>query len=333
MFKELRQFLEVGWKVTKEVHEISWFVPWLLALFGIPVVGIPAWAAWDNPNLRGLLIGLGFFLYAILFLCALGYVGYRATVQRKEYISRDPAAAILPIPDWTIRELFFYLAPGLQYGQLDNTHERVGQKIQDKFSTGEMKAWGRIIGNPTLVPIDPGNWVHSEFTYLFFGNEEGLNQVWSTQLREGHKYTGSLEYRDLQVNKNEALKIWPKPLEELISLKEATIRFYEQTRKAGNIWAYAAEKLGAHGLTGESTEEEILDYLSHYVGKKIVLYGGRPPSRLVELIDKQKLSSGQFKKSGTEFWSHSAQAPTYKELQVNNVELDFLIQFAKLQVI
>lgn len=47
-----------------------------------------------------------------------------------------------------------------------------------------------------------------DFTYLFLG-EEDASQVWSTKRREGHKHKGLPQYRELQVNKAEALSIWP----------------------------------------------------------------------------------------------------------------------------
>lgn len=65
-----------------------------------------------------------------------------------------------------------------------------------------------MMGNPTLVPIDPGYWMNVDFTYLFLG-EEDASQVWSTKRREGHKHKGLPQYRELQVNKAEALSIWP----------------------------------------------------------------------------------------------------------------------------
>ena len=122
-------------------------------------------------------------------------------------------AAALPrptqdIPDWSVRELFSHLASGLQYGRTDNARQAIGQKILEHLSSGRLKAWGRMIGNPNLVAIDPEYWGHVDFTYLFMGDEDA-SQVWSRKPREGHRHKGLPQYRDLQINKAQALSIWP----------------------------------------------------------------------------------------------------------------------------
>ena len=124
----------------------------------------------------------------------------------------ESAAAQRPaqdIPDWTVRELFSHLASGLQSGRTDNARQTIGQKILEHLSSGRLKAWGRMIGNPNLVAIDPDYWEHVDFTYLFLG-EEDASQVWSRKPREGHRHKGLPQYRDLQINKAQALSIWPR---------------------------------------------------------------------------------------------------------------------------
>ena len=273
-------------------------------------------------------------------MLVLGIIGFSITLLWPRLFAGHPQSAAFALdlkpveqthyPDWTVRELFIHLAPGLEVAQLDQTHERIGQEIQNQLSLGRLRAWGAMVNNPTVVPIPKEYWVHAQFTYIFLGKEEGLNHVWSTRIREGHEHTGQPQYRSVEINKSEALGIWPKAIEELIPMKEAATRLYEQARKHGSVWAYAAEKLGAHGLTGTSTEAEVLDYLSHFIANKIVLFGVKPPSRLFEAFPHGAFKSGVFKECGNEFWTHTARTASYKELQANAQEVDFVIQIARL---
>jgi hypothetical protein len=120
-----------------------------------------------------------------------------------------PPRSIEEVPDWPVRDLFSHLASGLQYGRTDNARQAIAQKILEQLSAGRLKVWGRMIGNPSLVAIDPDYWRHVDFTYLFLG-EEDASQVWSRKPREGHRHKGLPQYRDLQINKAQALGIWPR---------------------------------------------------------------------------------------------------------------------------
>jgi hypothetical protein len=125
---------------------------------------------------------------------------------------RAPREAVPPrstqdVPDWPVRDLFSHLSSGLQYGRTDNARQAIAQKILEQLSAGRLKVWGRMIGNPNLVAIDPEYWRRVDFTYLFLG-EEDASQVWSTKPREGHR--GLPQYRDLQINKAQALSVWPR---------------------------------------------------------------------------------------------------------------------------
>jgi len=148
------------------------------------------WIAWGIPA-------------AFAALCIALLLGRRAP--------RTAAAPPRPtqdIPDWTVRELFSHLASGLQHGRSDNARQAIGQKILAQLSSGRLKVWGRMIGNPNLVAIDPEYWRHVDFTYLFMGDEDA-SQVWSRKPREGHRHKGLPQYRDLQISKAQALSIWP----------------------------------------------------------------------------------------------------------------------------
>jgi hypothetical protein len=129
-------------------------------------------------------------------------------LKRKKRAEAAPPS-VQGVPDWPVRELFSHLASDLQYRRSDNARQAIGQKMLEQFSSGRLKVWGRMIGNPALVAIDPGYWRQVDFSYLFMG-EEDASQVWSTKPREGHKHKGLPQYRELQVNKAEALAVWPE---------------------------------------------------------------------------------------------------------------------------
>ncbi len=68
------RYIKKGWELIKDLHEISW----LLSALGLGIpASLPAWLAWGHPVNAGLLVGSAIVLWAILFLCLLGYYGYR----------------------------------------------------------------------------------------------------------------------------------------------------------------------------------------------------------------------------------------------------------------
>jgi hypothetical protein len=122
-----------------------------------------------------------------------------------ETVSQAPS---IPYPDWTIRELFFHIRPNL----LDRSRWiEVGREVMDHFSTGRLKVWGRPIyrggrQGPMKSVDEPRYWVHAEFSYWFL-KEDGRQSA-HTWVKTA---TGLPDYADLQVNRKEALRIWPEP--------------------------------------------------------------------------------------------------------------------------
>lgn len=119
-----------------------------------------------------------------------------------------------PFPDWPIRELFYYLQPNLVDDSASELWKIVGSKVHDQLSIGRLQIWGREF-NPTskdgapLKEIDKSYWHHAAFSYWFLGdNQEEVNH---TNIPQGSKLA---KYCDLNVNKEQALRIWPKPSED-----------------------------------------------------------------------------------------------------------------------
>lgn len=114
-------------------------------------------------------------------------------------------------PDWPIRELCFHIRPDL-IEDLDGMEwAEVGNDLKDKFSVGRLSVWGReksdwvgeiMNEKPALQPISMTYWPKADFTYTFLA--EGNEQTDHTYAPEGYPV-----YRDLQVNKRDALDIWP----------------------------------------------------------------------------------------------------------------------------
>jgi hypothetical protein len=94
----------------------------------------------------------------------------QAIKQYQRELGIEPAK---PIPDFRIRDLFFYIRPDVLDGK--NLWEHVGLEIMDKLATGQLKAWGRryfvrSVKKP-LTEIDVKVWHSAAFTYDFFKDD------------------------------------------------------------------------------------------------------------------------------------------------------------------
>jgi hypothetical protein len=145
--------------------------------------------------------------------------------DRRIEVEAKMAAAARPYPDWPIRDLFTHIRPDLLTrvdDRVGDTWDEIGNDVRDKAGTGRLKIWGRRLGSAlkllgereVLGEIDPRYWTSAFFTYKFISEPEADDAP--------HTYLGSgvtvedvpsisrSVYADLQVNKAEALAIWPK---------------------------------------------------------------------------------------------------------------------------
>ena len=192
--------------------------------------------------------------------------------------SRAPVAIIYP--DWTIRELFFHIRPDLIDEPDAKRWASVGRQVMDHFSTGRLKVWGRPIYSPgrrgPMKAVDErGYWAHAEFSYWFL-KEDGRESA-HTWVKTR---TGLPDYADLQVNRAEALSIWPEPGKGAddrteIMLLDAARRAYSETRGTP-----AAE----HAEMFDNSPEEILKWYCVWFGQHYQLYGARRPSTKIEQV-------------------------------------------------
>jgi hypothetical protein len=181
-------------------------------------------------------------------------------------------------PDWTIRELFFRIRPDLLEEPQEERWAAVGREVMDHFSTGRLKVWGRPMNRvgrqgPMKAVDEPGYWARAEFSYRFLA-EDGRKKAHTWVKTE----TGLPDYADLQVNREEALRIWPEPGKSSddrteIMLLDAARRAYSETRGLP-----AAEHTEMDG----NSPEEILKWYCVWIAMRMQLYGVRHPSTKVE---------------------------------------------------
>jgi hypothetical protein len=121
------------------------------------------------------------------------------------------------IPDWPIHELFTHIRPELLQrtdDRVGDTWDEVGGDIKDALALSRLSIWGRpedhsvgkLLGErKALRKIDPNYWHFAHFTYSFFDSTAG--DAPHTYVDPGHS---EIAYTDLQINRAEALAIWPK---------------------------------------------------------------------------------------------------------------------------
>jgi hypothetical protein len=132
--------------------------------------------------------------------------------------AQSPGVKALP-SDWSLRELFSYLAPHLPLtasqkdghstiGAKDERWERIGDQVLKQLSLGRLHAVGEGYRNVTQrlqsAPIPAEFWRTAKFTYWFLDDDgKGILDV---------KNLDGIEYSSVEVDRNEALTIWAHPL-------------------------------------------------------------------------------------------------------------------------
>jgi hypothetical protein len=120
------------------------------------------------------------------------------------------------LPDWPIRNLFFYINPDVLDPTPDDEApwQTLGNSIRDAFALGQLKVWGRraldslapLLGEHTvLVKIEPTYWESAELTYTFFFDDENSRpqtHIWGPNNQALPIYT------DLRVNQAQAESVF-----------------------------------------------------------------------------------------------------------------------------
>jgi hypothetical protein len=149
----------------------------------------------QNPPLASIILRVVFSLVGMAVI-AFGVFSKRGTVLR---------------PDWSIGALFRHIQPDITDASEKRLKEAVGQDVIDRFSTGQLKVWGRLIEWGTqrrlsLTEISTENWQRAQFTYWFLTDEDG--QAMDVACYRSSPGSAPLQYADLRVNRAQALTIW-----------------------------------------------------------------------------------------------------------------------------
>lgn len=127
-------------------------------------------------------------------------------------IPAAPMSAQGVFPDWKISELLKYLRPDLPL-KPEKAWMPALNAVEDRLSTGQLEVWGRrhlpagSQERPSLEKIDPTYWKDADL----LGWAADTEHPSSVHTRRRSLKT-EWEYRDLQLNKAQALSLWPQPL-------------------------------------------------------------------------------------------------------------------------
>ena len=185
-----------------------------------------------------------------------------------------PSTDETPTPNWPIRELFFNLRPSLRDGK-DIDYEATSLEIKDKLSTGQLKSWGRLdphFGNrQPLSEIDRTYWQHAEFTYFFLVDDKEHQRVVHATPDIHSSHMGLPEYRDLQVNSSQALKIWPIEKQQYSGFPVGSLSFADLGQNMIDI-GYQINNFIEHESKNRDEEQLVNHYHTHYAPRVISLY-------------------------------------------------------------
>jgi hypothetical protein len=288
------------------------------------------------------LIIAGVVVYAIFHLARKSYAPKTApaTAEQKASLPPLPIATSRPAladlvpeigPDWAIRDLFFHIQPSLLDNEKAKAWEQVGRDVMDRFSTGQLRVWGRRVMPPArrrepLAEIDDRKyWARAQFTYWFLKNDGdrlASHVAPISNWRGSGPMSPDPDYADLQVNHAQALTIWP--LDTLILFEEAARLFLEAMERAG---------IDDMVRTRYSSPEVILTHFKTVMVTEarkgnVVLRGKRPPSTQtlpISIDDLRDLAPREGDKSNL-FSLSRARPVDFTDVQISRRDLDRLIE-------
>lgn len=179
----------------------------LLGIMGITVDPVFGWAA--------------VFVLILLWVAGLllegAHAGDRAPAKASLAAPFDLGAAP-PLPDMTIRDLFFHVRPDLLDDLGNEDWKVVANDVRDAFALDRLKLWG--VPKPTnyleeaWFPkerpppelIEPSYWRKASFTFWFF--QEGAE--WQEHTYPDKDDPRSPTYCNLMVNRAQVLSVWPE---------------------------------------------------------------------------------------------------------------------------
>src|SRR5262249_15557294 len=103
------------------------------------------------------------------------------------------------------------------------------------------------------------------------------------------------------------------PRDQRIRLSEATVRAYEATQ--GSLAAAAAERLGSGDIEGWYAAAITKD-------RDVIVYGKKPPSRVLIEVPQQDLQSYAFRNRANELVDQFDENRKYVDLEIGNADLE-----------
>jgi hypothetical protein len=124
---------------------------------------------------------------------------------------RKEGPATLLVPDWPIRDLCYHLRPDVHPNGPTSVWDELSLELFDKLSVGQLAIWGRELRRDAattygpLEPIPKEYWRTAHLTFVFLLEDRE---------KDRHVDRGPKEpaYGDLQVNRAQAIAIWPQAL-------------------------------------------------------------------------------------------------------------------------
>jgi hypothetical protein len=173
----------------------------------------------ESPTISGVIADYGVPIALVIVGAILFWLSSRRPILSEKRPIEPPESETPTSLDWSLRELFGYLAPHLPLtasqknghstiGTRDERWEAIGNEVLKQLSLGRLHASGVGYRNITqrlhAAPIPPEFWRTAKFTYWFL-DDDG-NGILHAKNGEG------IEYSDIEVNRQEALVIWPRSL-------------------------------------------------------------------------------------------------------------------------
>jgi hypothetical protein len=195
-------FKDYVWECLREVPSAFRRGVILVTILANVILAVGLYLGWHLNALTPFQISSVAILIAILEIILI--LPYRLWKANKTEIAQLRAVGD-PIPDWSLRELFYFIDPNA----IDSdVRLRIGRDVLDRLATHQLFAWGRLASrdraNP-LTSIYNNFWADADFTFWFLA--EGADDSIHAYKDGGIERTS---YCDIRVDRSQAMRVWRK---------------------------------------------------------------------------------------------------------------------------
>lgn len=183
----------------------------LLALAS--TIAVPAMPEWSHPSLIALALIFVVSAFAVFF----HGLNYESKIQGKNLSEKKSQTEEISTANshilerLAVRDLFLHINSLLPKAGNAAVND-ITSVVQDNLSLGSLDAWGRNdarykFGKPVpLEKIEREYWLTASLDPFFFLDDDNHRDLVHAQ-PDAHK--SGIRYRDIQVNRAQALQIWP----------------------------------------------------------------------------------------------------------------------------